>query len=205
MKVHQQFINRITLIDEPTWRISILDSGPDGTITRVSDRQLSLHVLWARDDAAASINLAGRAVAIAPGDTMMLPAGLEWSATPGMILCEIAGSVSDRAGDGMSLIAPTHGEEMFHGYNRQTVYPAPRGLAIERWKITQPLDLPESATTFAIIDLITPLAMIWSGGTDLIGRGECRIIPPRTGPITLLPDGLGYALLVRRDDEHIGE
>lgn len=191
-------ISRMTLIDDPHWRIGLQDTGPNGTPVAVTDRETSIHVLWARDDDTAALHIASREIAIAPGDTITLPAGIAWGAAPGMILCNISGPGHDsrEASSGPNMIAPTHGRETFHGYNRQTTYPSPSGLSIERWKITQPLVLPGATSPYAIIDLTEPLALMWPGGTDLIGRGQCRIIPPGIGPITLLPDGLGYALIV---------
>jgi hypothetical protein len=200
VEANQALIERITLIDGPRWRIALRDTGPSGTPVAATDRETALHVLWAKDDDAAALHIASREIAIAPGDTITLPVGIEWSAAPGMILCEIAGAdvAASRTAGGISMVAPTHGEETFHGYNRQTTYPSPPGLEIERWKITHPLVLPDAKFSWAVVDLTAPLAMIWPGGTDLIGRGECRVIPPGTGPITLLPDGLGYALIVRQ-------
>ena len=200
VRAGQRLIERITLIEDPAWRIALRDTGPGGTAISTTSRATAIHVLWARDDNAAAIRIHDRELAIAPGDTINLPSDISWSATSGLILCEIAGSAtpSEIRSGGMDTIEATHGQETFHGYNRQTTYPSPPGLAIERWKITQPLPLPDAPEPYVIIDLIDPLALMWQGGTDLIGRGECRLIPPGTGPITLLPDGLGYALVVRQ-------
>jgi hypothetical protein len=95
------------------------------------------------------------------------------------------------------VLPPNHGIETFEGYNRRTDYETPAAFSLQRWKITQPLVLPDSDAPYAVVDLAAPLAITWYGGADLIGRGECRVVPSGTGPITLLPDGLGYALVVR--------
>jgi hypothetical protein len=193
IRSEQAPIERIVLMDGPDLKLTLRDTGPDGTPVAAMDRDTALHILWALDDVSAMIHVAEREIRIAPGDTILLPAGTPWRASPRMILCEIA--AHRNAGTG--IIGPTHGDETFHGYNRRTTYPSPPGLEIERWKITQPLSLPDSPSPYVIVDLVDPLAFVWPGGTDLIGRGECRVIPPRTGAVTLIPDGLGYALIVR--------
>jgi hypothetical protein len=71
-------------------------------------------------------------------------------------------------------------------------------FSLERWKITQPLPFPATSSSYALVDLATPLALVWAGGIDIIGRGECRIIAPGTGSVSLIPDGLGYTLIVRQ-------
>ena len=193
-------IERMTLIDDAPWRIIFRDTGPDGTSTQTPASDVAIHLLWAMNDDHAHLVIDGRTIPIAPGDMITIPSATSWSAASGMILCEISSpaNTGERAGDRLVLSSPTHGEERFHGYNRQTTYPSPPGLAIERWKITQPLTLPDAEAPYAVIDLTDPLAMVWRGGTDLIGRGECRIILPGIGPVTLLPNGLGYALIIRQ-------
>lgn len=200
VNANQRLIERIILIDDSAWSIALRDTGPNGTQVTTTERATAIHVLWARDDNAAALRIHDREMAIAPGDTITLPPGIPWSAAPGLILCEIgaAAAASGITDDGMATIEATHGSETFHGYNRLTTYPSPPGLTIERWKITQPLTLQHASEPYVVIDLIDPLALVWRGGTDLIERGECRMIPPGTGPITLLPDGLGYALIVRQ-------
>lgn len=187
-------IERIILLDQPHLRITLRDTGPNGTPVTDTDRATVLHVLWALDDESTRVYVADHEFPISPGDTTTLPAGTSWRASPRLILCEIAGPKATDA----EIIGPTHGDETFHGYNRQTRYPSPPGLDIQRWKITVPLSLPDSATPYAVVDLVEPLALVWPGGTDLVGRGECRLIQPGTGPIALIPGGLGYALIVRR-------
>ncbi|HWV36748.1 MAG TPA: hypothetical protein VNZ55_14020 [Thermomicrobiales bacterium] len=200
MKVRSDLheIARITLVDQPDLRIILRDTGPEGTSSAAIARDTAIHLLWARDDASAHLTIDHRRTPIAPGDMIVLPAGTGWRASPGLILCEIStgapASPGQRAAD--LLPSPTHGNETFHGYNRQTTYPAPSGIAISRWKITEPLELSPSSRDRYIVDLAAPVAMFWPTGTDLIGRGECRHIPPTTNPVTLLPDGLGYVLVV---------
>lgn len=187
-------IERIVSLDHPDLRMTLRDTGPEGTQVAEMDRHTAVHLLWALNDALATIHVADRRIPIAPGDTLLLPPNTAWRASSGLILCEVAGPEAI----GAEITGPTHGDETFHGYNRQTRYPSPPGLAIERWKLTASLALPDSATPYAVMDLLDPLALVWSGGMDLVGRGECRLIQPGTGPITLIPNGLGYALIVRR-------
>lgn len=199
IRTEQDSIERIILIDEPDLSLALRDTGPTGSPVATINRETALHVLWALDDESALVHIEEREIRIAPGDTMLLPTGTPWRASPRMILCEVAGSRFDEPSesDRPSIIDPTHGQETFHPYNRQTTYPSPHGLEIERWKITQPLLLPDSPSSYVIVDLVDPLALMWPGGTDLIGRGESRVILPCTGAVTLIPDGLGYALIVR--------
>lgn len=194
VRSERALIERIVSLDRPGLRITLRDTGPEGTQIGEMDRHTAVHLLWALNDASATIHVADHTIPIAPGDTLLLPAGIAWRASSGLILCEVAG----REATGAEITGPTHGDETFHGYNRQTRYPSPPGLAIERWKLTAPLSLPDSATPYTVMDLLDPLALVWSGGTDLVGRGECRLIQPGTGSITLIPNGLGYALIVRQ-------
>lgn len=187
----QPHIRRIRLVEMPRWTASLLDTGGGDLLSEARD--LTFHVLWQLHEENAAIAVDGAPYPIAPGDTMSVPAGAEVVPAPRMLLAMIEASTSTLR----RVIPPSHGEESFEGYNRRTTYETPDAFTMERWKITQPLPLPASPVPFAIIDLADPLGMAWRGGVDLIGRGECRLIEPETGPVTLLPDGLGYALVIR--------
>lgn len=191
-------IERILLIEDDRWTIALRDTGPEGTHPESLSGDAALHVLWQRDEDRAAIIVNGLRYPIVPGDTITIPGGSTWSATAGMVIVQISGSNASIDG----VVGPTHGEEVFRDYNRQTLCATTTGFALDRWKITQPLTLEASDDPYIIIDLADPLALTWPGGTDLIGRGTCRLIPPRLGPITLLPDGLGYALIVRLRTPH---
>lgn len=186
-------IDRLVVLDRDLVRIALRDTGPEGTPEEVTGRDTALHVLWARDDDEAHLVVDGSRTPIAPGDTVVLPAGAAWQASGGLIACEITGPSSGVT----DVMGPTHGEETFHGHNRQTTYPSPAGIAIERWKLTQALSIPVKDAPYALVDLARPMAMVWGGGTDLIGHGECRYAPEGCGPVTLIPNGLGYVLVVR--------
>jgi hypothetical protein len=185
------YIERIELLHRPEWSLSIVDTGDGDQLTPSGDT--TFHILWERDEDSATIDVDGTEYLIAPGDTMSVPGETVIRRSPGMLLVQIESS--NRSLE--EVMPPNHGEESFDGYNRRTDYDSPAAFALERWKITQPLSIPPSDSPYAIVGLIDPLALVWPGGTDLIGRGECRLIEPGTGPVTLLPDGLGYALLVR--------
>jgi hypothetical protein len=182
---------RIELLRMPEWTLSLVDTGDGGE--RTSDSDVTIHILWQMNEDGAAIEVAGEKFLIAPGDTMTIPAGKPFRTSAGMLLIEI----ETRSPVLDTMLLPNHGVESFEGYNRRTTYDTPGAFSLERWKITQPLTLPASEHDYAVVDLVTPLALSWWGGTDLIGRGECRVISRETGPVTLLPDGLGYALIVR--------
>lgn len=186
-------IERVVLIDDDRWTISLRDTGLDGTEPQITGGDTAIHVLWQQDEDHAAIIVDEHRQPIVPGDTITIPAGMSWNVTTGMLLVQ----VSNASGSIENVIGPTHGEEIFHDYNRQTLCSTTAGFALERWKITQPLTLEASSNPFVVIDLIEPLALTWPGGTDLIERGTCRLIPSGLSPITLLPDGLGYALIIR--------
>lgn len=186
----ERFIRHIRLLETAAWTASLLDTGDGDRLTPAGD--LTIHVLWQLDEKDARIVVDGAPYPIAPGDTMSVPAGTEVIPTRGMLLAVIEGSPSTLRG----VIPPSHGVESFEGYNRRTTYETPEGFRLERWKITQPLTLPAPTAPFAVICLAEPLGLAWRGGVDLVGRGACRLIEPGTGPVTLLPDGLGYALWI---------
>lgn len=191
-------VERLVLVHTDAVRISLRDTGPDGSRDETTVGDTAIHLLWATDDASAHLTVDDRRTPIAPGDMIVLPGGSRWHASPNLILCDISG-IADAPGANTRVFfrGPTHGVETFHGYNRETVYPAPPGLALSRWKITQPLQLPPSPYERFLVGLAAPVAMLWPGGTDLIGRGECRRVPAGCGPLTVLPDGLGYVLVVK--------
>lgn len=185
-------IERIVLVDRPDLRITLRDTGPDGTPPETVTGDTAIHLLWALGDDTAHLTIGDRETPFAPGDLVLLPAGTTWHASSSLILCEIAGMATGQ----YRIEGPTHGTDTFHGYNRETTFPAPPGLAIARWKLTQPLALPAADHNRYVVNLTTPIALAWPAGTDLLGPGECRHLPPSTGPVTLIPDGLGYALIV---------
>jgi hypothetical protein len=194
-RVEPSHVQRVVLHRAPAWTISLVDSGDGHRIPRSGNEggDVTLQLLWSHDEDAASVTVEGTRYPIAPGDTMSVPGGREVRLAAGMLLVEVEAS-SRRL---EAVLPPSHGVESFEGYNRRTDYDTPATFSLQRWKITQHLTFPASNGPFAIVDLAAPLALLWSGGTDLIGRGECRVIDPETGAITLLPDGLGYALVVR--------
>lgn len=191
--VPEPFIARLVLLDEVVRSVALIDSGA-GTGATQTSRDIALHVVWARDEANAWIEVEGKGrLSVAPGDTLTLASGTPCRPGPGLLLAEIGGPRDSPARPG-AIVGPTHGIERFAGYNRRTFCAITPGFALERWKVTQPLTLPGHA---AIVNLVDPMALTWPGGTDLLRRGELRILPPSLDRVTLLPDGLGYALAIR--------
>lgn len=186
-------IEQITLFHEAGRRVTLRDTGPHGTRNENTVNDTAIQLLWARDDASPYLMINDQKTSITPGDTIVLPVGTSWCGSSSLILCEISGDKARKT----HIEGPTHGTGLFHGYNRETIYPAPSGLAISRWKITKPLTMPPTGHDRLVIDLATPVTMLWPGGIDIVGHGECRLIPSGSGPVTLFPDGLGYVLLLR--------
>ncbi len=183
----------VVLHHAPAWIVSLVDTGNGDAEPWCPVGDTTFHILWQVNEDDAWIEADGERCPIAPGDTISVPAGTAIRQAAGMLLVTIETRTATLNG----VLAPNHGIETFEGYNRRTDYQTPSTLALQRWKITQPLTLPASESAYVIVDLATPLALTWPGGTDLIGRGECRVIEAETGPISLLPDGLGYALVIR--------
>jgi hypothetical protein len=173
------------------WSVALVDTGDGGAWT--SDSDTTFHVLWEREEDDAWVDVDGERHPIAPGDTMSVPAGARLRIAGGILYVRI--DFIDRHLD--RVLPPNHGVEAFQGYNRRTDYDTPGAFSLERWKITQPLRFGGPETPYAIIAVATSLALMWSGGVDRIRSGECRVVGPGTGSVTLLPDGLGYALIVR--------
>jgi hypothetical protein len=201
VNVRDRFIARLLLVDDETRSIALIDTGATGTTVSSADHDTALHVLWARDEpnAAIVVDVLGRQP-VAPGDTLAVAAGTSWAYGPGLVVCELAGRA--RSSSPGTAIGPTHGLESFHGYNRRTLCVITTGFSLERWKITHPLLVDRLAEDVAIVNLVEPMAMLWPGGTDLLGRGEIRLIPTGTERVTLLPDGLGYAVIIRSHPDH---
>jgi hypothetical protein len=196
VNVPDRFIARLVLADEARRAVTLIDTGSTGTTVSAANHDTALHVLWARDEANAAIEVDGHGrLPVAPGDTLTVAAGASWTYGPDLVVCELAGKA--RSSNPGTVIGPTHGLESFHGYNRRTLCAITPGFSLERWKITQPLIVDHLADDIAIVNLVEPMALVWPLGTDLMGRGEIRIIPADAGRVTLLPDGLGYALISR--------
>lgn len=188
-------------------RASFVDSG-DGSPVHPSDSTLISHVLWCEDDRSAHV-LAGIDPAagagtdtdperlvrrpISPGDTIVIPAGVPHAFGRGILAYHLAVESSHDRGSRDPV--PSHGLSRFHAFNRRTTCAAGEGFALERWKITQPLRLERPADRWMFVtNLVEPVAMSWSGGSELIGQGESRLLPASLGPITLIPNGIAYVL-----------
>lgn len=193
MELDPVHIARVVLHRTPAWAATLIDTGEGDPAPWMPAGDTTFHILWQMDEDDAWIEADGKCFPIAPGDSMSVPAGASIRQAAGMLLLRVEANSATLDG----ILSPSHGTETFEGYNRRTDYETPAAFALRRWKITQPLAIPAAAEPYAIVDLAGPLGITWPGGTDLVGRGECLLVPPAAGPITLLPDGLGYAVTVR--------
>lgn len=160
---------------------------------------------------------------IAPGDTVYVPGGTLHTFGPDTLVFEIQ-QTSDIGVDVMPTDiygapldeatwhrrieetlaqlrleqrpVPTHGLARFEGHNRRTVCAAGPYFVMERWKITQPLvlTLPEGRGA-AITNLVNPVGLSWATGAETLGRAESRVLPAALKRVTLVPDGIAYALV----------
>lgn len=163
----------------------------------------AFHCLWCRDEQSAIVRV-GRErdgepdeYPISPGNTLYVPSGQPFAIGTGILGYEVWSTVErEQADTDASCFPPTHGLERFEGYNRRTVCAAGPGFALERWKVTQPLPLPVAAgRPLFVTNIVEPMAIVWRGGSDLIGRAESRLLPADLGSCTFIPDGLGYLLV----------
>ena len=160
---------------------------------------------------------------ITPGDTVYVPGGALHTFGPDTLIFEIqqtsdiAQSVmpTDLAGNRLpddvwrqNIDAtlrelnraprprPTHGLDRQQGNNRVTACAAGPHFALERWKLTEPLRLTLPAGRCATLtNLVDPVGLTWSSGTDLVARAESRILPAALREVTVVPDGLSYVLV----------
>jgi len=171
------------------------------TLTRSS--ATAFHALWCSDEPSAYVcmrmNDAGHLVRrrIAPGDTIYVPPFHPLAIGPGILGYEVSSlATATRPAADLPQPLPTHGLERFEGYNRRTVCAAGPNLVLERWKVTQPLILSRLAGRSRFVtNLVEPMAIVWRGGSDLIGRAESRLLPAGMTSCTFIPDGLGYLLV----------
>ncbi|MCO5216824.1 MAG: hypothetical protein M9950_11820 [Thermomicrobiales bacterium] len=181
---------RIDLITTTKLRVSIVDCGKASSPIE-SEADTIIHVLWQLDESAATITIGGDTWPIAPGDTAAIPTGDEWYLSPNQLMIQIV-----RRSHELALpVAPHHGMESFTGHNRGTTYDLPTQLSIQRWKLTEPLTV-ESAQDQILIGLFNDLALQHHSEVELMPQGEVRVVRG-DGPITLVPNGLSYALIIR--------
>lgn len=198
---------------ELSHRAAFVDSG-EGTSVWLADSTVIYHALWCMNDRSAYV-LAGvdpmaqhdsditpdRLVrrSISPGDTITIPAGESYAIGPGVLAYNL--SVPTPPGQEAPAPVPSHGLSRFDGFNRRTICAAGPGFLLERWKISQPLRLRRGGGRWLFVtNLVDPLAVLWDGGSDLIGRAESRLLPASLPECTFVPSGLAYMLTVSVPD-----
>lgn len=185
-------IQRLDLITTTQLRLSIIDSGVSPR-EQVAEGDTCVHLLYQADEADASISVGGDRQIIAPGDFAWIPAGDSWQLSPN----QLAITISLRSNSLALPIDPTHGEYRFDGYNRETIAPSAAGISLSRWKITQPLTLPDSDQDRIYIGLWNDLAIQYPGGVGMLHQGKVNVIRPGTGQITFVPNGLAHMLAIQ--------
>lgn len=180
---------RVDLVTSTRLRLSLIDSG-DTPAAAPAKGDTAVHVLWQRDERGAFVEIEGERLRIAPGDTISIPAADRWSLSPR----QIAVVTSTHARRLATVVGPTHGEESFDGYNRRTRCATVGGYLVDRWKITGPQTFDQDMGERILVGLTGDVALTWSGGTELLTNGTCRVIPAGAPPITVVPNGLGYVV-----------
>lgn len=184
-------IQRLDLITTTQLRVSLIDTGNHAK-EHIAEGDTCVHILYQADEQEADIVIGGDRQAIAPGDFAWVPAGDSWQLAPNQLVITVV--VRSNA---LALpIKPTHGDYRFNGYNRETIAPSKSGISSSRWKITQPLTLPDSDHDRIFIGLWNDLAMQYSGGVSMLQQGRASVIRPGIGQITLVPDGLAHVLAI---------
>lgn len=140
-----------------------------------------------------------------PGDSLLVPPGMPFAPGMGSLVVIVHadplkyGTVA--APSSALPLPPTHGLHLFRGYNRRTICLATPGLMLERWKLTSPLSLEVApGRPLYLLNLVQPVALTWAGGMRRLGPLEAVVIPEALRQVTVVPDGLGYLLLVSDPD-----
>lgn len=183
--------HRVDLITTTGLRVSLVDSGNNPT-AQIAEGNTCVHVLYQADERDSKIDIGGLSYNISPGDFAWIPTGDSWQLTSNQLVILIVMRSSSLA----LPIAPAHGEYRFHGYNRETIAPSPPEVSLSRWKLTQPLPLPDSHRDRIYIGLYNDLALQYPGGVSMLHQGHTSVIRPGTGQITLVPNGLSHLLAI---------
>ena len=205
-----------TLVDLPIAGIDVHVAWVDATTDTpiYSGGLTAIHVLWA---AAASGTVSAGVDSVVqheltdhevhPGDTLLVPPGVPFRFGTGLLAIVAATGAWEPSPDPDKWNrtplhqGPTHGLSVFHRYNRRTICAALPELLVERWKLTEPLDLPlDPGRWHYLTCLVDPVAIAWPGGADLLGRTEARLLPAGLDRLTVVPSGLGYVLLISIPD-----
>jgi hypothetical protein len=151
------------------------------------------HVLWVGDDASGTVTVDGHTWPVAPGDSIVAPPESSLRADGGQLAVAIAVPGADA-----SLAPPTHGDERFHGYNRQTICCRVGEIRLCRWKLTQPLDLAEHHPAPALVLALARDSVVRTATSiDRLAQGELAAVDPAARPV-VTPDGLSYLLTIDR-------
>lgn len=140
-----------------------------------------------------------------PGDTLLVPPGMPFAPGAGSIVA-IASvgtltATNEDATAGALTLPPTHGLHLFRGYNRRTICLAAPGLMLERWKLTSPLALDIApGRPLYLLNLVQSVALTWARGIRRLGPLEAITLPDALRQVTVVPDGLGYVLIVSDPD-----
>ena len=197
---------------ESIWQATWIDATSPTRHMHCADQAL-VHVLWSEDDTrAAAAIIAGTdgdeeamQARLAPGDTVWIPASTAFALGPGALSFVLSASplLTDPPlpKSPERILAPTHGLQLFHRYNRRTICAASTDVVLERWKLTHTQEFRlEPARWHVVVNLVDPVALAWPGGSTLTSRATSYFLPPGMSNLTVVPDNLGYLLMAYRPD-----
>jgi hypothetical protein len=168
----------------------LIDTGIQPMIWRPTGDDV-IHILHAMDEPACRIEIDDIKMAIAPGDTIRVGSNSRAQLSDGVLALHVQ-SVN---GSPFRREHPSHGSESFDEFNRQTIYATGSEIALERWKLTAPLNL-ELDRNVAFVVLFGHISVVQSGSVDTVGPGDSIVYG--AGHLRVYPDGLAYIAIIRR-------
>lgn len=179
----------------PGWTWSLIDTG-EKECGWLSGGESALQVLHCADEARSTITIDGSMFHIVPGDNVYLGAGSKIELSG----CMLALLIASAQGIAQPVHPPTHGTDVFDGFNRRTLCIAGPELALDRWKLTGPQQIEiEEGRPRVIVGLAGSVSLILDREIVSIAPGESAIVIVTAGSsdLIIVPDGLGYVAIAK--------